>query len=122
MIVEHEKKMNAPHELADVVKLKAKLLHLETFWWLGVASLMYESDHPIVHPPSALMQWLHPSHYPPMYCCPKSKSSIILGIFTIMGQQPQVVVHINQTFGLFYIQTVSLDVVDEAVGVPTTLY
>ena len=37
MIVEHEKKMNDPHGLSDVVKLKAKLLHLETYWWLGVA-------------------------------------------------------------------------------------
>jgi hypothetical protein len=38
-----------------------------------------------------------------------------------MGQQPQVVMHMNQALCLVYIQVVSLYIVDEAIGAPTPL-
>jgi hypothetical protein len=39
-----------------------------------------------------------------------------------MGQQPQVVMHINQGFFPVYIQVVSLYTMDEAIASPTPLY
>lgn len=52
---------------------------------------------------------------------PSHICSIILCHLIIMGQQPQVIVHINQAFCLVYIQVVSLHVVDEAIGFSTPL-
>ena len=50
VFVEYEQQLHGPHAMLDVVKLKAKILHLEIGWWSGVTSLLYEFDHYHDHP------------------------------------------------------------------------
>jgi hypothetical protein len=58
VVVEQDQELHGPHSMFDVVKIKAKVLHLGTCWWMGVASLLHEYDHPKVQPLSALKLWL----------------------------------------------------------------
>ena len=72
-----------------------------------------ESKHSnATSPSSKLASWI---------VVPSQICSIILGRITIIGQQRQFVVRINQAFCSIYIQIVSFHILNEVVGAPTPL-
>ena len=102
-------------------------MHLKCYQWMGMACLLEEYDHHHDHPkvllPRTLKPWLHPTNQSPLDCFPKSHLFYKKHppCITIMGQQPQVVMHINQGLCLVYIQVVSLYTMDEAIASPIPL-
>jgi hypothetical protein len=121
VLVEDNQERHAPHTMLEVVSCdtKGKVVASGNLLVDGVASLLH--DHLKVQPPSTLKLWLHPAINLLWIVVQRHICSIILHRLTIMGRQPQVVVHINEVFWSVYIYVVSLHIVDEATGAPTPL-
>jgi hypothetical protein len=87
---------------------------------MGVAS-QHDHHRRKEHFPISLKAILHPPNYPPPDCCPNTSSFYRLCLLTVMGQESQVVMSIDQALFPTYIQSISFDAMDETVGAPTPL-